>query len=110
MTAPDGGNQSPSIYTALRWAQTVAVLRGSGPITVVELFVGVLLAHADSQGEVRQLLDHFELTARDVLPDDFPPVTVEGLRAAAATVTARETPTRDRAVDEILSTAGSLAG
>jgi hypothetical protein len=85
-------------------------VRGSGPITVVRLFVGVLLGHADSQGEVRQLLDHFELTARDVLPDDFPPVTVESLRAAAATVTARETPTMDRAVDEILSTAGSLAG
>jgi hypothetical protein len=95
---------------ALRWAQTFVALRGSGQISVAELFAGALLAHPDREGEVRQLLAHFELTARDVLPDDFPPVTVEGLRAAAATVTGQETPTWDGAVGDILSTAGSLAG
>jgi KAP family P-loop domain len=104
------GNWSGSVDEALRWAQATATLGGGGPITVAELFVGALLAHPDDQGEVRQFLDHFELTARDVLPDDFQQVTVEGLRAAAATVTGQEPPTWDAAVSDVLATAGSLAG
>jgi exonuclease VII small subunit len=108
--APGGGSWSTSVGRALRWAQTVTALRGSERITVAELFVGALLAHPDDQGEVRQLLEHFELTARDVLPDDFPPVTADGLRGAAATVTGQEPPSWDGAVSDILSTAGSLAG
>ncbi|MCU1572328.1 MAG: hypothetical protein JWO93_410, partial [Micrococcaceae bacterium] len=109
MAAPDGENPSGSVGRALQWAQVLVALRGRGPIGVDELFVGLLLAHADAQGEVRQLLDHFGLTARDVLPDEFPEVTVEALRAAASSPIAQERPTWDASVSEVLAVAGSLA-
>lgn len=107
--AADSSPQSGSVEQALRWAQAVATLRGAGQITEAELFIGLLLAHADDRGEVRQFLGHFELTARDVLPDDFPPISVEALRAAAARVGDTQFPW-DGAVGEILSIAGALAG
>lgn len=114
MSAPDetatsvSVTSSSSVDRALLWAQAVATLRGSSQITEMDLFLGLLLVHPDDQGEVRQLLDHFELTARDVLPDDFPPISVEALRAAAAQMSDQQAP-RDAAVGDILSTAASLA-
>ncbi len=49
-----------------------------------DLLVGVLLAHPDAAGEGRVLLHHFGLTARDVLPADYPAVDFADLARHAA--------------------------
>ncbi len=51
-----------------------------------DLLVGVLLAHPDAKGEARVLLNHFGLTARDVLPADYPAVDFDDLARHAATL------------------------
>ena len=53
---------------------------GTAGVTSKELFVGLLLAHPDPRGEVWQLLDYIGLTARDLLPDDYP--VIDGLVAS----------------------------
>ena len=78
---------SPSSQRALGFAQAAARHRSGRPDTEVDLsdlLVGLLLAHPDRDGELRVLLTHFGLTARDVLPDDYPPVTAEDLRIHTA--------------------------
>jgi hypothetical protein len=77
---------SPSFNEALQWAEASAALRGDGVITEPDLFLGTLLAHPDADGEMYRLISHFGLKARDLLPDDFPKITVQNLRRAAATV------------------------
>jgi hypothetical protein len=98
---------SPSVESALRWSEASVALRG-GPAVVGEpdIVLGALLAHPDSEGELRRLIGHFGLTARDVLPDDYPQVTRERLRTAAASVGAVPTPpSRDTEVGAILAAA-----
>ena len=76
---------SPSVNTALLWASGCASLRpGGAEVQTEELFVGMLLAHPDKDGEVWRLLDHFGLTLRDLLPDDYPILDTAVLREAAA--------------------------
>jgi hypothetical protein len=74
---------SPSSRRALGFAEAAARHRSAGPDASVEpadLLVGLLLAHAGDDGEVRVLLSHFGLTVRDVLPADYPPITPDDLR------------------------------
>jgi hypothetical protein len=81
---------SPSVRQAMRWALAAAAQRegvpptGNGPpIDPFDLLIGTLLAHPDRDGELRVLLDHFGLTARDVLPPDYPPVPATELQRRA---------------------------
>src|SRR3954468_7664002 len=81
---------SESVQKAVRWAMAAATLRtgispgpNGLPVEASDLLVGVLLAHPDARGEGRVLLSHFGLTARDVLPPDYPTVTPEQLQRAA---------------------------
>src|SRR5690349_18451826 len=84
---------SESVNRAMRWAEASVALRGGSPvITEVDMVLGALLAHPDPDGELRRLISHFGLTARDVLPDDYPDVTPERLRRAAASVGASPSP------------------
>jgi hypothetical protein len=106
-----GGTQSPSVQRALEWAAACAALRGEGQtVNSADLFLGILLAHPDDRGEMWALLAHFGLTARDLLPDDYPAITTESLAKAAKTVTGPTQENWDPDVDEILRTAGSLSG
>jgi hypothetical protein len=76
---------SPSVERALLWASGCASLRGDKELVGSEdLFVGLFLAHADSDGEVWRFLDHFGLKARDLLPDDYPVIdSITLIRVAA---------------------------
>jgi hypothetical protein len=105
------GNFSPSVERALGWAQACAALRGDDVrvVTETDLFLGLLLAHPDNRGEVRVLLAHFGLTARDLLPGDYPAVTIESLREAAKTVTSPSPDDWAPQVADILAMAGSLS-
>lgn len=108
---PAGGRHSVSVTKALLWAEASAALRGqSYPVTEPDLFLGTLLAHPDTNGEMRRLLSHFGLTGRDLLPDDFPAVTVDRLRTAAALVGVTESPpSLDHRVRDVVSRAEELA-
>jgi len=82
-------NLSPSSLSAVRWAEAAASHRAAGlsPDVLVEsddLLVGALLAHPSERGEARVLLEHFGLTARDVLLDTYPKLPVADLRHRAA--------------------------
>lgn len=102
---------SPSLQKALTWASGCAALRGGDRlITSRELFVGLLLAHPDPQGEVWRFLDYFGLTARDLLPDDYPVIDGAVLDAAAAAARTPEPRDFDDETASILDTAGSRAG
>jgi hypothetical protein len=75
---------STSTESALRWAIATARHRTAGAMETdyvgpADLLVGAILAHADADGEVAVLLTHFGLTARDVLPDDYPPIRPQDL-------------------------------
>ncbi len=87
--APATG-RSPSVQAALDWATAVARVRERTPAgdpdpvaNPSDLLVGSMLAHADEDGEVRVLLSHFGLTARDVVGEDYARVTPASLAAAA---------------------------
>jgi hypothetical protein len=71
-----------------------------------ELFLGLLLAHPDENGEVWRFLDHFGLTARDLLPDDYPVIDATALREAAA---AAYGPAEDRWAPEVSSIVSNAA-
>ncbi|MBN3496383.1 P-loop NTPase fold protein [Arthrobacter pascens] len=102
---------SPSVQKALEWATGCAVQRGGEPtVTANELFVGLLLAHPDSKGEVWQFLDYFGLTARDLLPDDYPIIDSKVLHEAANVARAPEPDDLDAEVTSILYAADSRAG
>ena len=76
---------SPSVDRALLWASGCAALRGTeARVGSQDLFVGLLLAHPDSDGEVWRFLDHFGLKALDLLPDDYPLIDMPTLRRVAA--------------------------
>ncbi|HET8952937.1 MAG TPA: hypothetical protein VFN44_20605, partial [Solirubrobacteraceae bacterium] len=81
-----------------------------GTVTPNELFVGLLLAHPDSRGEVWQFVDHFGLTARDLLPDDAPKLDEADLQKAAAAASGPDPSGWDRDVSSILDDARSRAG
>jgi len=106
------GNFSPSVQRALGWAEACAALRGDDVRVVTEpdLFLGLLLAHPDNRGEMRVLLAHFGLTARDLLPGDYPAVTTATLREAAKTVSSPSPDSWAPQVADILAMAGSLSG
>ncbi|WP_432936409.1 P-loop NTPase fold protein [Kribbella sp. CA-253562] len=114
MSQASGGSpsgRSASFAGALRWAEASAALRGAGrPVTESDLFLGTLLAHPDPDGEMRRLIGHFGLTARDLLPDDFPKITLESLRHAAATVGSQSPGSQDEQVYRITVAADRLAG
>src|SRR4051812_15502360 len=75
---------SESVRQALLWASAISSIDGTDqPVTANELFLGLLLAHPDDKGEVWQFPDHFGLTARDVLPDDYPVIDRAVLEQAA---------------------------
>ncbi|NKX53330.1 P-loop NTPase fold protein [Arthrobacter mobilis] len=79
---------SPSSAKAVRWAGAAAVHRNLGTasgaqIEPADLLLGVLLAHPDEFGEAQVLLQHFGLTARDVLPAGYPVPTAADLAEAA---------------------------
>jgi hypothetical protein len=81
---------SNSVMAAFRWAGIAARIRErtapgqSDPlINGVDLFLGVLLAHADEDGELNVILTHFGVTARDVVGDAYPAITPDSLRAVA---------------------------
>jgi hypothetical protein len=88
----------------------VAIRGGERLITSRELFVGLLLAHPDPKGEVWQFLDYFGLTARDLLPDDYPVIDGPVLHAVAAAARTPEPDDFDAEVSEILEVASSRAG
>ncbi|BCJ46958.1 hypothetical protein GCM10010168_35220 [Actinoplanes ianthinogenes] len=82
---------SASTQRALRWAGAAAACRESGPIgpdgpamNPFDLLVGLLLAHPDAAGEAFVVLDHFGLTARDVLPPNYPALAPDQLQHQAA--------------------------
>ncbi|GAF48259.1 P-loop NTPase fold protein [Rhodococcus wratislaviensis] len=106
--APDQTSMSQSLERALRWAEASSALRGPGrPVDETDLFLGTLLAHPDTDGEMRRLIGHFGLSARDLLPDNFPLVTVDSLGQAAATV-AGVARSRDSSVENVLAIAASM--
>jgi hypothetical protein len=108
MEAPDNlCGLSPSSQRAVHVARASALVRGHAgrdmrsravsigspasveggiPVTAGDLMVGVTLTHPDENGEARVLLEHFGLTARDVLPEDYPRLTFEELARRAAEV------------------------
>ncbi len=112
MTAiPGPAGWSPSVNRALLWASGCASLRmGDGVVRSDELFIGLLLAHPDERGEVWRFLDHFGLTARDLLPDDYPVIDATALQEAAAAASGPDEDRWDSEVSSILSDAGSIAG
>ena len=92
---------SPSVGRALLWASGCAALRGEQALVRSEdLFVGLLLAHADSDGEVWRFLDHFGLKARDLLPDDYPVIDSPTLLRVAAGASGPDVSQWDRRVSE----------
>ncbi|MEU4520033.1 P-loop NTPase fold protein [Amycolatopsis sp. NPDC024027] len=96
---------------ALLWASGTAALDGNHrPITSDDLFIGLLLAHPDPQGEIWQFLGHFGLTARDVLPDDRPVLDHNALRSAAAAARGPDVSDWSSDVSTIMGEAGERAG
>jgi KAP family P-loop domain len=86
--APNTG-LSPSVQAAMDWAAAVARVRERTPVgerdpvaSPMDLLVGAMLSHTDEDGEVRVLLSHFGLTARDVVGEEYARVTPASLAAA----------------------------
>jgi hypothetical protein len=97
---------SPSSRRALGYAHAAALLRRRAPDAFVEaedLLVGLLLAHPDRDGEARVLLTHFGLTGRDLLPRDYPPLTVDDLRSRTRLVPPDDPPPLSPQVERILT-------
>jgi hypothetical protein len=107
---------SRSADLALRWAMAAAAHREGIPpspegpaVEAADLFVGVLLAHPDRDGEGRVLLEHFSLTARDVLPPDYPAVSAEDLQRWARDVSRSSTPVLGQTAAAIVDRARSTS-
>jgi KAP family P-loop domain len=84
------GPLSDSASRAMRWSIAAAAIRtGQSPSTqgpevvAADLLIGILFAHPDPDGEARVLLQHFGLTARDLLPAGYPVITVADLQHRA---------------------------
>jgi hypothetical protein len=111
-TTPDAlPNMSGSAMLALRWAAAAAAHREGRPSTpdgpaleAEDLLVGILLAHPDPEGEGWVLLGHFGLTARDVLPPNYPDISSEALQHRARDVSTTLPPLRQSA-QAVLSSA-----
>ncbi|MFC9919556.1 P-loop NTPase fold protein [Agromyces binzhouensis] len=108
--APD--TWSPSVSRALQWAGGLATLGGrDGTISPDDLFLGLLLAHPDDEGEVWCFLAHFDLTARDLLPDDYPAIDHKALQVAAAAAPSTPDPERwNVEISSVLAEAGTRTG
>jgi hypothetical protein len=101
---------SPSVNRALLWASGCAALGGPDlKVSSNELFIGLLLAHPDPSGEVWQLLDHFGLTARDLLPDDYRVIDGQTLDEAAAAARGPDTSDWNPEVSSIMRDASDRA-
>jgi hypothetical protein len=132
-TTGDLADRSQSSLSALRWAQAAAAHRVASASTAAvppgtsrppnppppsgtqgvivepeDLLVGVLPAHPSEHGEARVLLEHFGLTARDVLPEGYPKVPVADLRQRAAEVDPEAEPQLGPAAVSVLSAARQL--
>src|SRR6266516_740220 len=115
MATGPAGELSPQSDLAMRWSLAAAAVRtrqDSGPdgppVEASDLLVGLLLAEAAGpvageaveisqtaettqdagamRGIVAVLLDHYGLTARDVLPPDYPVLPAADLQRAGASV------------------------
>ncbi|MFI7705397.1 P-loop NTPase fold protein [Nonomuraea sp. NPDC049480] len=96
---------------ALLWASGCAALGGQDrTVTSNELFLGLLLAHPDPRGEMWQFLDHFGLTARDLLADDYRVIDGAALHEAAAAARGPDPTDLDVEVVSILTDASVRAG
>jgi DNA-binding CsgD family transcriptional regulator len=114
------GSDSPyslSVQRALDWAGAVARVRERTPpsaepppVQPSDLFVGALLAHADADGEVRVLLDHFGLTARDVVGEAYARITPTTLAAALPHVSPGAQSPDGPGLSEILGMAARYSG
>lgn len=97
---------SPSSRRALGYAHAAALLRSRGADAHVEaedLLVGLLIAHPDRDGEARVVLTHFGLTGRDLLPRDYPSLTVDDLRSRTRLVPPEDAPPLSPQVERILT-------
>jgi hypothetical protein len=112
MTAVSGvSSRSSSVDRALLWASgCAAVSGGNGTVTSSELFIGLLLSHPDPRGETWQFLDHFGLTARDLLADDYPVIDGTALNEAVTAARGPDPTDWDAEVSSILTDASNRAG
>lgn len=105
---------SPSTDTAVRWAVAAGRHRSGGGtdggfVQAGDLLVGALLAHPDDDGELAVLLRHFGLTARDVLPEDYPPVGPDDLQRWGADLPDDPTPLLDPGALSLFDLAVSMS-
>jgi hypothetical protein len=124
-------NLSQASLSALRWAQAAAAHRkasasaapaGSGhppdparqsstqgvSVEPDDVLVGILLTRPDEHGEARVLLEHFGLTALDVLPKNYPKLPAADLRKRAASVDPHTNPQLGPGTMSVLDTARQL--
>lgn len=116
-TVGPGSDYSPSVQRALDWAQVVARVRERVPpgltsppsIEPGDILIGALLAHPDRDSEASVLLEHFGLTARDVLGVEYAGVTPTALAAAAPDVAPGSQPPDGRWMSELLTASRRLS-
>jgi hypothetical protein len=101
----------------MQWAAAAAAHREGRPSTpegpaleAEDLLVGILLAHPDAEGEGRVLLAHFGLTARDVLPPDYPDISPEALQHRARDVSRSTLPPVGQGAQVVLGSARPEGG
>ncbi|TFV94869.1 P-loop NTPase fold protein [Leifsonia flava] len=116
MAANSSAPYSTSVQGAIDWANAVARVRanagpagGSPETNARDLFVGALLAHADANGEVQVILDHFGLTARDVVGEDYARLSPSTLAAVLPYVSVGAAPSDEIEINEIFEMAGMLS-
>lgn len=90
---------SEAAVQAVRWAAAAAACRqgiqpgpSGPPVEATDLLVGILLADPRPVGGAWLLLSHFGLTARDVLPPDYPAISARELQRYARDVDALALP------------------
>lgn len=117
MAVPSGAAHSDSAQSALDWAHAVARVRERTPpdappprVDVFDLFVGSVLAHPDPDGELRVLLDHFGLTARDIVGEGYARVTPSALDAVLPQVSPGAQSPDGPGLKEVFGTARQFAG
>jgi hypothetical protein len=104
---------SESSKRALAWASATAQERMGGPsaqavVEPADVLVGLLLAHPDPGGEARVLLEHFGLTARDLLPEGYPQVRPEALQRWGRNIGLSEPPFISSEGERVIESAQSL--
>ena len=117
MTTPSfPSNLSDMAVQAMRWAAAAAACRqgvqpgpNGPPVEAADLLVGTLLADpADGRG-ASALLRHFGLTARDVLPPDYPAISPRELQRYAREVDATAAPLVGQTAQSVLNQAERAA-